>query len=91
MKIALIPEILTPTEVGSVGAHQHHCMILLFLLQVLPVENKMRHPEAFPSMFGVLNLGMVVVCVLYITTGFYGYIEFGNDCKGSVTLNLKSW
>ncbi|KAF6025907.1 hypothetical protein EB796_015790 [Bugula neritina] len=58
---------------------------------VLPVENKMREPQAFPSMFGVLNLSMTIVCVLYITVGFYGYIEYGADCQDSITLNLESW
>jgi len=44
-----------------------------------------------PSMFGVLNVGMTVVCVLYITVGFYGYIEFGDNSQDSITLNLTSW
>jgi len=51
----------------------------------------MREPQAFPSMFGVLNLSMTIVCVLYITVGFYGYIEYGADCQDSITLNLESW
>jgi len=34
---------------------------------------------------------MTIVCVLYITVGFYGYIEYGADCQDSITLNLESW
>lgn len=51
----------------------------------------MREPRAFPSAFGVLNLGMTIVIALCITVGFYGYIEFGDDSKGSVTLNMDGW
>ncbi|XP_067943940.1 proton-coupled amino acid transporter 2-like [Watersipora subatra] len=58
---------------------------------VLPVENAMREPAALPSTFGVLNVSMTIVCVLYITVGFYGYIEFGENCYGSITLNIGSW
>ena len=51
----------------------------------------MRDPKALPSLFGVLNMAMTIVCVLYITVGFYGYIEFGADAQGSVTLNICNW
>lgn len=64
--------------------------ILLFI-QVLPMENRMKEPKAFPSMFGVLNLSMVIVCALYIAVGFYGYIEYGDNAQGSITLNLTQW
>ena len=55
------------------------------------MENKMREPKSFPSAFGVLNLSMVIVCALYIALGFYGYIEYGDQSQGSITLNLTSW
>lgn len=51
----------------------------------------MKEPKDLPSTFGVLNVSMVVVFVLYITTGFYGYIEYGSNAQGSITLNLTSW
>ena len=56
-----------------------------FLSQVLPVENKMRKPQDF---FWVLDLSMGVVALLYISMGFFGYLTFGAEIKGSVTLNL---
>ncbi|XP_065056336.1 proton-coupled amino acid transporter 1-like [Rhopilema esculentum] len=52
---------------------------------VLPVENKMRKPKDF---FWVLDFSMGFVALLYITMGFFGYLTFGKDIKGSVTLNL---
>lgn len=59
----------------------------------MPIENRMSHPEDFGGHTGVLNLGMVIVTCLYTATGFYGYLKFGDDALGSVTLNLppKDW
>ncbi|KAJ8973666.1 hypothetical protein NQ317_016645 [Molorchus minor] len=38
---------------------------------------------------GVLNTGMSFVVLLYATTGFFGYLKYGEDTKlGSITLNL---
>ncbi|XP_064608550.1 neutral amino acid uniporter 4-like [Liolophura sinensis] len=60
---------------------------------VLPIENKMIHPEDFGGWTGVLNLGMVITTVLYTAVGFYGNLRFGDAVKGSITLNLpvKEW
>lgn len=60
---------------------------------VMPLENKMRHPEDFGGWLGVLNLGMTIVICLYTAVGFYGYLRFGDQVLGSVTLNLPqdSW
>ena len=55
---------------------------------VLPVENKMRNPQAFGGWFGVIDLAMTVAMVLYAAVGFYGYLKFGKDIQGSITLNL---
>ena len=56
---------------------------------VLPLENRMRNPGELPGMSGVLNTGMVMVACLYIATGFYGYLKYGEAASvGAVTLNL---
>ncbi len=55
------------------------------IFQVLPVENKMKKPQDF---FWVLDISMGAVAMLYISMGFFGYLTFGNEIKGSVTLNL---
>lgn len=57
---------------------------------ILPLRNKMRNPENFTSTFGVLNMTMVVVTSIFIFTGFIGYMRWGEDVEGSVTLNLNS-
>jgi len=64
------------------------CMIIQGIGVVLPVENKMRTPEVLGGWFGVLDLGMTIVMVLYAAVGFYGYLRFGEAVQGSITLNL---
>ncbi|XP_053686202.1 proton-coupled amino acid transporter-like protein CG1139 [Sabethes cyaneus] len=65
---------------------------VLFAIQgiryVLPIENKMQHPEHFLGSFGVLNIAISLLTVLYTITGFFGYVSYGEKTKGSVTLNL---
>ncbi|XP_022129533.2 proton-coupled amino acid transporter-like protein CG1139 [Pieris rapae] len=55
---------------------------------VLPLKNEMRNPEQFQKPLGVLNVGMGVVGCVFISMGFLGYLKWGEDVAGSLTLNL---
>ncbi|KAI1729254.1 transmembrane amino acid transporter protein domain-containing protein [Ditylenchus destructor] len=55
---------------------------------VLPIENQMNEPQHFISSNGVLNTACILVLAVYCTTGFYGYLAFGNQVKDTITLNL---
>uniref|UniRef100_A0A182Y517 Amino acid transporter transmembrane domain-containing protein n=1 Tax=Anopheles stephensi TaxID=30069 RepID=A0A182Y517_ANOST len=57
---------------------------------VLPLENNMANPRDFIAWNGVLNTGMTVVVCLYSAVGFYGYLKYGEQAQGSVTLNLPN-
>ncbi|KAJ8727096.1 hypothetical protein PYW08_015493 [Mythimna loreyi] len=57
---------------------------------VLPVENTMAQPKHFLGCPGVLNITMAVVVLLYMFMGFLGYVRYGDDAKGSITLNLDT-
>lgn len=55
---------------------------------VLPLRNAMKKPEKFSGALGVLNVGMAVITFLFIFTGFFGYLKWGEDVAGSLTLNV---
>lgn len=57
---------------------------------VMTLENNMKTPQNFIGCPGVLNIGMFVVAVLYTTVGFFGYWKYGDETKGSITLNLPT-
>lgn len=56
---------------------------------VMPLENNMKTPQHFIGCPGVLNIGMFFVVCLYASTGFLGYLKYGDETSvGSITLNL---
>ncbi|XP_063380142.1 proton-coupled amino acid transporter-like protein CG1139 [Cydia fagiglandana] len=55
---------------------------------VMPVENEMANPKRFLGCPGVLNVTMVVVATLYGVVGLFGFLKYGDEAQGSVTLNL---
>lgn len=56
----------------------------------MPLQCDMKHPEKFASTFGVLNLGMTLVGAVLVWMGFVGYLKYGEDVAGSLTLNLPN-
>lgn len=57
---------------------------------VLPLKNEMKKPGNFNKPLGVLNVGMVIVCFMFVAMGFLSYLKYGDEVAGSVTLNLAS-
>lgn len=78
--------------VGNVAEFPLFFGTVLFALEaigvILPLENEMKKPKQFGGNFGVLNKAMVLIVTLYIGMGFFGYLNYGADSKGSITLNL---
>ena len=56
---------------------------------VMPVENSMKKPQHFLGCPGVLNTAMITVVTLYAVIGFFGYVRYGDEVRGSITLNLE--
>lgn len=78
--------------VGKISEFPLFFGTVLFALEaigvILPLENEMKTPKRFGGNFGVLNKAMILIVTLYIGMGFFGYLNYGADSKGSITLNL---
>ncbi|KAK4872818.1 hypothetical protein RN001_014847 [Aquatica leii] len=55
---------------------------------IIPLENEMKTPKSFKGVFGVLSKGMLIIVLLYASLGLFGYLTFGKDVEGSITLSL---
>ncbi|KAK9498030.1 hypothetical protein O3M35_003915 [Rhynocoris fuscipes] len=55
---------------------------------VIPIHNEMINTELFGKPYGVLNIGMLIVVLGTASMGLIGYWRFGDDIKGSITLNF---
>ncbi|CAF1146236.1 unnamed protein product [Rotaria sordida] len=57
---------------------------------VLPIRQKMKEPESYGGWTGILNIGILLVTIMYFIVGFFGYIRYGSKALGSITLNLPN-
>lgn len=48
----------------------------------------MSNPDDFMGYNGVLNTAMIIVTCGYLAVGFFGYLKYGDEVHGSITLNL---
>lgn len=89
-----IPSIKTRDLVGELRHIPLFFGTVLFALEaigvILPLENNMKTPKSFGGSFGVLNRAMVLIIIMYVGMGFFGYIKYGSEALGSITLNLPN-
>lgn len=87
-----LPAVSERPMVASVFSWPVFFSITIFAMEaigvVMPLENSMKTPQNFVGICGVLNKGMSGVTLVYILLGFLGYLRYGSDTKGSITLNL---
>lgn len=48
----------------------------------------MSEPQDFTKSFGVLNVAMVFITVLYTFIGLLGYLKYGDTTTGIITLDM---
>ncbi|KAG4068674.1 hypothetical protein HA402_002365 [Bradysia odoriphaga] len=87
-----VPQISERKHIGEVSTLPLFFGTAMFAFEgialVLPLKNSMKKPEQFGCAFGVLNVGMILTTLLYTSFGFFGYLKFGDNVAGSLTLNL---
>nr|BAN20779.1 amino acid transporter [Riptortus pedestris] len=87
-----IPDLSKRTPIAPVGKIPLFLATVIFAMEaigvVLPLENEMKNPKQFNSLFGVLNCAMLPITFLYTSLGLLGYLKYGDDVKGSITLSL---
>jgi len=89
----VIPIASNPTKLPQIGSFSNFALFFgqsVFAFEgigvILPVEKKSKKPKDFVF---VMYCSIIFVIILYITVGFFGYLAYPNDIKGSVTLNLS--
>nr|XP_018898193.1 PREDICTED: proton-coupled amino acid transporter-like protein pathetic isoform X1 [Bemisia tabaci] len=56
---------------------------------VLPAENEMKNPDHFLGWTGVLSWSMFCIGISNAIVGFFGYLKFGDEVQGSISLNMQ--
>lgn len=91
----ILDQLPSPSErdaIGDIGNYPLFFGTTLFALEavgvVIALENNMKTPKSFGGWFGVLNVGMFVITVLYAIVGLLGYLKYGAQADGSITLNI---
>ncbi|CAH1713516.1 proton-coupled amino acid transporter-like protein CG1139 isoform X1 [Aphis gossypii] len=86
------PSFVGREPVGTVNSIPLFFGTVLFAMEaigmVLPLENEMKNPKKFGSVFGVLNASMLPISLLYTVVGLLGYLKYGENTKGSITLDM---
>lgn len=89
-----LPPLSEREEFGEIAEFPLFFGTTLFAIEavgvVVALENNMKTPKSFASRFGVLNVGMTVITLLYAIFGFLGYWKYGAKSDESITLNLPS-
>ncbi|XP_026331886.1 proton-coupled amino acid transporter-like protein CG1139 [Hyposmocoma kahamanoa] len=89
-----VPTIADKAPIGELANFPLFFGTVLFALEaigvILPLENEMKTPKSFVGKFGVLNRAMISIIILYVGMGLFGYLQYGDQAEGSITLNLGS-
>ncbi|KAK9871484.1 hypothetical protein WA026_012857 [Henosepilachna vigintioctopunctata] len=89
-----MPPVSSRDLVADIGKFPVFFSLTVFAIEaigvVMPLENNMKTPQNFVGLCGVLNQGMSGVTLVYILLGFFGYLKYGPNVQGSVTLDLPA-
>lgn len=78
---------------GPVAEFPFYFGTVLFSMEaigvIIPLENEMKTPRAFVGLTGVLNRAIVIIVILYVAMGLFGYLRYGDAIRDSITLSLE--
>lgn len=87
-----LPDIATRPLVRDFSALPSSIAITIFAIEaigvVMSLENRMKTPQHFVGVFGVMTQGMTLVTVAYVVLGFLAFWCFGDFTKENITENL---
>lgn len=87
-----LPSVSEREAIGPISEFPLFFGTTLFAIEavgvVIALEGNMKTPKSFGTPFGVLNVGMTVITLLYAVFGFLGYLKYGEKSDESITLNL---
>lgn len=88
-----LPDIRERPFVGQLGDMPLFFGTAIFAFEgislVLPLQSAMQVPRNFHKRLGVLNVGMTIVTMLFLSVGFLGFLKYGDAVSvGSLTLNI---
>ncbi|XP_055297033.1 proton-coupled amino acid transporter-like protein CG1139 [Sitodiplosis mosellana] len=56
---------------------------------IIPLENEMKTPKSYVGLTGVLNRAFIIIVILYVLIGLFGYLKYGDAIRDSITLSLE--
>ncbi|XP_054276149.1 proton-coupled amino acid transporter-like protein CG1139 [Macrosteles quadrilineatus] len=87
-----LPPVDSVPYVGTPAGFVRFFTTTLFALSatgvVVSVERNMKTPTSFGKPVGVLNISMTIVIIIYTCLGFFGYVKYGENVEGSISLNI---
>ncbi|XP_030745998.1 proton-coupled amino acid transporter-like protein CG1139 [Sitophilus oryzae] len=87
-----LPKFSDRPAMGSIMNYPLYFGTSLFSLQsvgvVITIENNMATPKNWTQPFGVLNIGMCVVTIIYVGVGMMGYWKYGELIESTITMNF---
>ncbi|GFN86156.1 proton-coupled amino acid transporter 4-like [Plakobranchus ocellatus] len=58
------------------------------IAMILPIENRASRPQDYTGSFGIIAMATATNVLLNLTTGFYGYLAFGDEATGNILVSL---
>ncbi|XP_067648143.1 proton-coupled amino acid transporter-like protein CG1139 [Eurosta solidaginis] len=87
-----LPPLSERDTLGNIKGYPLLFGTVLFAIEsvgvIISIEAKMKVPQNYLGLYGILNMGLGTSLILYMTVAFFGYWRYGDEIKDSITSNL---